>query len=81
MISVSRVIVVSETVYSELQKMKKNESFSKTIEALIKGKGSKGDISQLEGLFGSLNKKSATAWKKEVNAGRRAFGKSRFKSE
>lgn len=73
----SRVIVVSETVYSELQKMKKNESFSKTIEALIKSKRKKGDISQLESLFGSLNKKKASAWKTEIMTKRRAFGNSR----
>ena len=31
-----KVIVVSDTVYSELQKMKKDTSFSKMIEALIR---------------------------------------------
>ena len=59
----SRVIVVSETVYSELQKIKKNESFSKAIEELIKDKMQKGDISQLESFFGTLDKKGGSSWK------------------
>ena len=73
----SRVIVVSDTVYSELQKMKKDASFSKMIESLIQGSGKKGDIGQLERFFGILSKEDANAWKKEINQGRRAFGKSR----
>ena len=78
MLDVSRVIVVSETVYSELQKIKKKESFSKAIEALIKGKTQKGDIAQLEGFFGTLNKKDASSWKGEITRSRRAFGKTRL---
>ncbi len=74
----SKVIVVSDTVYSELRRMKKDTSFSKTIEALMQGNGNKGDIGQLERFFGALGKKDAAAWKKEVNQGRRAFGKSRL---
>lgn len=72
-----KVIVVSDTVYSELQRMKKDTSFSKAIEALIQGNDKKGDIGQLERFFGVLSKKDAAAWKKEVAQGRRAFGKSR----
>lgn len=74
----SKVIVISDTVYSELQRMKKDTSFSKMIEALIQGKGNRGDIGQLEKFFGVLSKRDAAAWKKEVNQGRRAFGKSRL---
>ncbi|MCL5440386.1 MAG: antitoxin [Candidatus Marsarchaeota archaeon] len=74
----SRVIVVSETVYNELQKIKNRESFSKTIEALIKCKGKKGDIAKLEEFFGILNKKEGVSWKGEVNRSRRTFGKSRL---
>lgn len=77
----SRVIVVSETVYSELQKIKKNESFSKAIEELIKDKMQKGDISQLESFFGTLDKKDGSSWKGEVNRSRRAFGKTRLSSD
>ena len=73
-----KVIVVSDTVYGELRRMKKDTSFSKIIEALIQGKESKVDIGQLERFFGTLNIKDAAAWKKEVNQGRRAFGKSRL---
>ena len=74
----SKVIVVSDIVYSELQKMKKDTSFSKMIEALIQGTRSRGDIGQLERFFGVLSKKDAAAWKKEVSQGRRSFGKSRL---
>jgi predicted CopG family antitoxin len=74
----SRVIVVSEIVYSELQKIKKRESFSKAIEALIKSKTQKGDIAQLESFFGILNKKDGSSWKEEVTRSRRAFGKTRL---
>lgn len=74
----SKVIVVSDTVYSDLQKLKKDASFSKMIETLIQSTGKKGDIAQLESFFGVLNKRNAAAWKKEINLGRRAFGKSRL---
>lgn len=36
------------------------------------------DIEQLERFFGTLNRKDAAKWKKEVNQGRHAFGKSRL---
>ena len=78
MLEVSRVIVVSETVYTELQKIKKKDSFSKAIEALIKSKKQKGDIAQLESFFGILNKKNASSWKTEVSRSRRTFGKARL---
>jgi len=74
----SKVIVISDTVYSELRKMKKDTSFSKMIEALIQSNDKKGDIGQLERFFGVLSMKDAASWKKEVNRGRRAFGKSRL---
>ena len=77
-VKMSKVIVVSDTVYVELQKMKKDTSFSKMIEELIQGRGNKGDIGQLERLFGTLNKKNATSLKKEVNQSRRSFGKNRL---
>jgi predicted CopG family antitoxin len=67
----SKVIAVSDTVYSELQKMKNGYSFSKMIESLIQNKKRKGDISELEQFFGILNKKDAKEWLNEVNAGRK----------
>jgi predicted CopG family antitoxin len=67
----SKVIAVSDTVYSELQKMKNGYSFSKMIESLIQNKKRKGDISKLEQFFGVLSKEDAKEWLNEVNAGRK----------
>ena len=62
---------MSDTVYSELEKMKKGSSFSKMIESLIQNKKRKGDISKLEQFFGILSKKDAKEWLNEVNVGRK----------
>ena len=70
--------MVSDIVYSELRKMKKDLSFSKMIEELIQGRGKKGDINQLEKFFGTISDSDAAIWKKEVTDGRRASGKSRL---
>lgn len=67
----SKVIVVSDDVYTELQRMKKDSSFSKIIEYLIQGKNRRGDIAELKKFFGVLNKKDAKLWLKEVEEGRK----------
>ena len=74
----SRVIVISDKVYADLQKIKKNESFSKAIEALIESSTSKGDIAVIERFFGVLSKENSSAWKKEINRSRKSFGSSRL---
>ena len=74
-----RIISISDEVYDELKEIKEGRSFTKVIGALLvssknrKGNGTK----NLEKFFGTIDNKTAKAWMKEIDEGRRSFGKSR----
>ncbi len=73
----TKIISLSDAVYLQLVKLKKERSFSKTIEALINRGAENGGISKIKKLFGTIDKKRAGAWIREIETSRAAAGKSR----
>lgn len=69
--------MVSDEVYEMLSEEKGDESFSELIKKRFgkKGRG-KGDISRLRRFFGTIDDKTAEAWKREIERGRKSFGRS-----
>jgi predicted CopG family antitoxin len=73
----TKIISLSDQVYLQLVKLKKERSFSKTIAELLDKNSGNGDISKIKKLFGTIDKKRTKAWIKEIEAGRSSAGKSR----
>ena len=73
----TKIISLSDQVYLQLVKLKKERSFSKTIEELLKIGAGKRDISEIKRLFGTIDKKRAGSWIKEIEASRAVAGKHR----
>jgi len=74
----ARQISVSDEVYSILVKNKKNRSFSEVIKEMAEvNGGKKGDISSLKRFFGTIDKRSARAWIREIEKSRAMAGRSR----
>lgn len=73
----TKIISLSDQVYLQLSKLKKERSFSKTIAELLNMGVGKRDISAIKKLFGTIDKKRAGAWIKEIETTRAAAGKSR----
>ncbi len=72
-----KVISLSERAYQLLAVRKGKRSFSEVIEEMVAKTEGKGDISRLKRFFGTIDDKTAEAWKREVERGRKESGRLR----
>ncbi len=73
----TRIISLSDEVYMQLTKIKKERSFSKTIADLLKNSGGDKGVSSIRRLFGTIDKRRAKTWIKEIENERAAAGRAR----
>lgn len=70
----SKLIAVTDEIYSQLSKMKGKRSFSEELRELIEKEQRRKDISAL---FGSLKGVDTKQWEKEIEEGRKKWYKKR----
>lgn len=74
MSEVAKVISISNEVYAMLAKLKGERSFSETIKEAVLAAAPNGDVSEL---FGTIDRRRARAWIKEVMEARGRAGQTR----
>ncbi len=73
-----RVISISDEVYMQLYNIKEGRSFTQVIRSLLAERtDKKGSAKELERFFGIITKGEADKWKKEIEEGRKNFGRNR----
>ncbi len=68
----TKIVSLTNEVYSTLKRMKKNKSFSEEIKELIVRAGTKGDVKELRKFMGVWSKEDAKAFSKEITAARKS---------
>jgi predicted CopG family antitoxin len=79
MYTMTKIISLTNEVYTKLKKLKKNRSFSQEINELIEKSNTKGEVSSFRNFMGTWSKAEAKAFQKQIaqdrkNAKPRYFG-------
>ncbi len=75
----TKIISLTDAVYTKLKGIKKNKSFSREIDELLENSSKKGDVKELMKYFGSWSRAEGERFQKEIAKSRkralsRSFG-------